>query len=205
MRKPRPIAILRFGDRGRLVLDLQRHLAALGYWVGPLNGTFGDSTRQAVYALQKAAAISPDGVVGRVTEAAIARRTRPRPRSTSGNVIEVNLRTDLLMIVRNGKLVAVFNTSPGGGYTYISGGVSAIARSPLGVFHVYRQVNGIDISPLGQLWRPKYFYGGFAVHGDSFVPPYPISHGCIRVSDEAINWIWAKNLIPLGTEVWVYF
>jgi peptidoglycan hydrolase-like protein with peptidoglycan-binding domain len=202
--KRRPTPILRLGNRGSLVLTLQRRLTALGYWLGPPNGIFGDSTRQAVYALQKAASISPDGAVGRATAAALARRTRSRPRSTSGNVIEVNLRRGLLMIVRNGRLVVILSTSTGGGYTYVSGGVTAIAKSPLGVFYIFRQVNGLDISPLGQLWRPKYFDGGFAIHGDSFVPPYPISHGCIRVSNEAINWIWANNLMPLGTKVWVY-
>jgi lipoprotein-anchoring transpeptidase ErfK/SrfK len=31
-----------------------------------------------------------------------------------------------------------------------------------------------------------------------------VSHGCSRVSDEAINWIWANNLLPIGTDVWVY-
>jgi len=24
------------------------------------------------------------------------------------------------------------------------------------------------------------------------------------VSNEAIDWIWANDLMPLGTEVWVY-
>jgi lipoprotein-anchoring transpeptidase ErfK/SrfK len=42
------------------------------------------------------------------------------------------------------------------------------------------------------------------VHGDSDVPPYPVSHGCARVSNEAIDWIWSNNLAPIGTEVWVY-
>ena len=29
----------------------------------------------------------------------------------------------------------------------------------------------------GELWRPKYFDDGFAIHGDSYVPPEPVSHG----------------------------
>jgi hypothetical protein len=24
------------------------------------------------------------------------------------------------------------------------------------------------------------------------------------VSNEAIDWIWAANIMPIGTEVWVY-
>lgn len=53
-------------------------------------------------------------------------------------------------------------------------------------------------------WRPKFFDVGFALHGDSYVPPVPVSHGCVRVSDEAIDWIWSANLAPIGTALWIY-
>jgi lipoprotein-anchoring transpeptidase ErfK/SrfK len=69
---------------------------------------------------------------------------------------------------------------------------------------MYRQVDGLVVDSLGALWRPKFFDAGFAIHGDTFVPPTPVSHGCVRVSNEAIDWIWANNLAPLGTAVWVY-
>jgi lipoprotein-anchoring transpeptidase ErfK/SrfK len=58
---------------------------------------------------------------------------------------------------------------------------------------------------LGSLWRPKYFTNdGVAFHGAASVPPYPVSHGCVRMTNAAINYVWANNLIPLGTSVWVY-
>jgi cell wall hydrolase len=72
------------------------------------------------------------------------------------------------------------------------------------VFHVYGEIDGIDVDPLGVLWRPKFFVGGYAIHGDSDVPPYPVSHGCVRISDEAIDWIWDLNVVPIGTEVWIF-
>ena len=34
--------------------------------------------------------------------------------------------------------------------------------------------------------------------------PYPASHGCVRMSNPAINFIWAANILPFGTAVWVY-
>ena len=202
--KPRPAPTLRLGETGASVLALQRRLTSLGYWLGQPNGIFADSTQQAVYALQKAASIQRDGAVGPVTAAALKRGVRPKPWKTSGYVVEVNLNDDLLMIVRNGSLVWTFNTSTGGGYTYVDEGVTAIAETPRGIFHVYRAVDGIVTDSLGQLWRPRYFDGGFAIHGDSYVPASPVSHGCVRVSNEAIDWIWANNLLPLGTKVWVY-
>jgi lipoprotein-anchoring transpeptidase ErfK/SrfK len=36
------------------------------------------------------------------------------------------------------------------------------------------------------------------------VPPFPVSHGCVRMTNAAIDWVWANNVIPIGTEVWVY-
>jgi hypothetical protein len=185
-------------------LTLQRRLTALGYWLGTPDGTFSDSTEQAVYALQKAAGISRDGIVGPQTSAALARGVVPHPRSDSGYVVEVDLSDDLIMMVDNGRLTAVLNTSTGGGCSYVEDGTTTIAATPVGILHVYRQVDGLVTDALGQLWRSKFFDSGFAIHGDSDVPPYPASHGCVRVSNEAINWIWADNVMPLGTEVWVH-
>jgi len=69
---------------------------------------------------------------------------------------------------------------------------------------VFRQVDGYDRSPLGVLYRPKYFYEGVAVHGYPSVPAYPASHGCVRVTDQAIDWLWSSGAMPIGTAVWVY-
>ena len=55
--------------------------------------------------------------------------------------------------------------------------------------------------PLGQLWRPRFFYRGIAVHGSPNIPPWPASHGCARLSNAAINMIWDKNLMPIGSTV----
>jgi len=201
---PRNHPLLRLGSKGSAVRDLQHRLSTLGYWLGPIDGLFGNLTQQAVYALQKASSLARDGVVGRLTFAALARNIRPHPRSTAGNAVEIDLRRNLLMIVRDGQLATTLNTSTGGGYAFISGGVTSIANTPRGVFAVFRQVNGMDISPLGELWRPKYFTGGFAIHGSASVPPYPVSHGCVRVSNAAMDWIWATNRMPIGAKVWVY-
>jgi peptidoglycan hydrolase-like protein with peptidoglycan-binding domain len=203
-----PANFLQEGSTGPKVLALQQRLTSLGYWLGTPNGDFGDSTQQAVYAYQKAAGIERDGIVGPKTEAALALGIRPTPRSNPGNLpgymIQVDLADDLVMFVDQGKLEYILNTSTGGGYTYNDGDGTAIAETPTGVFHTYREVDGLVTDNLGQLWMPKFFTGGFAIHGDSYVPPEPVSHGCVRVSNEAIEWIWAQNLDPIGTTVWVY-
>jgi hypothetical protein len=199
-----PPAPLGPGASGPAVLALQQRLTSLGYWLGSPDGHIGETTVQAVYALQKAAGIGRDGLVGPATSAALSQGVLPHPRSTSGQVIEVDLQRDLVMLVSNGKLGYVLNTSTGGGYRYTDQGTASQADTPVGDFHIFRQVDGMVTDNLGQLWRPKFFDSGFAVHGDSDVPPYPVSHGCVRVSNEAIDWIWSNNLAPIGTEVRVY-
>lgn len=195
---------LRRGDDGPAVLALQQRLAELGYWVGTPDGSFRNLTVQAVYALQKAAGLARDGVVGPRTRAALDRGVRPHVRSSSGRVVEIDLDRQLLMVVQDGKLRWTLNTSTGSGRVYYVDGDARLAVTPRGHFHVYSQIDGMRHSDLGFLWRPKYFRGGVAVHGYDSVPPYPASHGCVRVSDPAIDWIWEAGLMPIGTPVWVY-
>jgi Putative peptidoglycan binding domain/L,D-transpeptidase catalytic domain len=201
---PHVAPFLQLGSSGPAVQALQRRLLSLGYWLVAADGTFDDSTEQAVYAFQKAAGARRDGIVGPQTEAALDRGVVPQPRPVPGYAIEVNLESELVMFVTNSKLDWVVNTSTGGGYTYCVSGSCAIADTPVGQFSIYSEVDGTVVDALGELWRPKYFDGGFALHGDSYVPPFPVSHGCVRVSDEAIDWIWSNNLAPVGTPVWVY-
>lgn len=192
------------GDSGPVVTKFQERLASLGYWVGTPDGYFGDSTLQAVWALEKVAGLNPDGVAGPKVELALAEGVVPKVLPHKGYLIEVNLADDILTFVRNGKIVNILNVSTGGGYTYYQQGGVYVAETPTGVFHTFAAIDGMVTDSLGQLYRPRYFYSGFAIHGEGYVPPFPVSHGCVRVSDEAIDWIWASNMDPIGTTVWVY-
>jgi hypothetical protein len=179
-------------------------LSTLGYWPGKPDGKFGDSTQQAVFALQKAANIHASGTVTAATQKALDAGKRPTARSKSGTLIEVDLKRDLVLFVTKGQVKYILNTSTGGGYTFQEHGQRNVAITPKGHFKTYRVVNGPDHGPLGLLWRPRYFTGGVAIHGDSYVPARPVSHGCVRVSDAAMDWVWSTKLDPIGTTVWVY-
>jgi peptidoglycan hydrolase-like protein with peptidoglycan-binding domain len=202
--KPAPPKKLKSGAKGAEVVALQQRLAALGYWNGKADGKFGSTTQQAVFALQKAAGIGRDGTVGPKTQKALDQGVRPKARSTEGHVVEVSLKKQLLMIVDDGTVKEIFNTSTGSNEHYQYQGQTYLADTPDGRFRVGRQIDGWRHGPLGPLWRPKYFNGGIAVHGAPSVPAYPASHGCARVSISAMNWIWSNDAIPLKTRVWVY-
>ena len=201
---PKPaLETLRVGDRGPEVLALQHRLSSLGYWLGEPDGHYGGLTLQAVWALQKTAGLSRDGTVGPRTQRALDRGVRPRTR-LDGNGVDIDLGRQILMIVRGGHVRYILNTSTGGGYEYTrKDGSTATARTPKGTYRVYYSVDGQDEGFLGDMWRPRYFNGGYAVHGSPSIPPYPASHGCARVTNSAMNMIWARDFMPTGSTVLV--
>jgi peptidoglycan hydrolase-like protein with peptidoglycan-binding domain len=195
---------LKPGDSGDAVRALQEKLQSLGFWVGSVDGHYGLTTSQAVTAVQKAAGLTRDGVMGSDTRKALASGVSVSPRTTSGHWVEIDKAHQLVMLVTGGHVQTILNTSTGSGQQYTSEGHTSVANTPSGTFTISRQVDALDKGPLGDLWRPKYFNGGIALHGDGIVPAYPASHGCARISNPAIDWVWATNQAPIGTHVMVY-
>ena len=185
---------LRRGATGPDVAELQRRLVALGYLIGAEDGVFSDSTMHAVVAFQKATGLPRDGIVGPATLERLNGAARPSPRSTAGRTIEVDLDRQILLVVADGRTEWVIDASTG----------SQPGTTPIGQFRVYYEVDGYDTGPLGVLYRPKYVVRGVAVHGYASVPPWPASHGCVRVTNAAMDWIWASGAMAMGTPVWIY-
>jgi peptidoglycan hydrolase-like protein with peptidoglycan-binding domain len=176
------------------VTALQQRLQDLGYWVGTVDGAYGAGTVHAVTALQKASGLGRDGVAGPATLAVLDRAARLAPASTSGHVIEVDLRRQLVIVADGGRATWVLDASTG----------AQAGTTPTGRYRIQRQVDGDDPGPNGTLYRPKYFYQGVAVHGYPSVPPTPASHGCVRVTEPAMDMLWASGILPIGAAVWVY-
>ncbi len=185
--------MLRRGDTGPAVRSVQERLSALGYWLPAVDGRFGSGTHHAVVALQKAAGLSRDGVVGPRTRAALDAGIRPTAR-TGGNGLEVDLGRQLLLVVQDGRVTTIYDTSTG----RVSG------STPVGSHAITRQIDGYRHAPLGTLYRPKYFYRGVAFHGYTSVPNRPASHGCVRLTYPAMDHLWSTGVAPVGTSVTVY-
>jgi peptidoglycan hydrolase-like protein with peptidoglycan-binding domain len=185
---------LRPGESGQPIIDLQNRLIELGYWLGQPDAGYGDLTRQAVLAFQKAEGLGRDGIAGPETLGRLATAGRAVGRSTSGNLIEIDIARQLLLVIQNGQVQWAFNTSSGKSST----------PTPRGQYTVERQIDGYRHAELGVLYRPKYFVGGVAIHGFPSVPAYPASHACTRVSNPAMDWLWSSGVAEIGTPVWVY-
>jgi peptidoglycan hydrolase-like protein with peptidoglycan-binding domain len=197
--------ILRLGESGPDVEALQARLDELGYWHGTSDGTYGQLTRQAVMAFQKVEGLERDGEAGPATRAAVAAGVRPSPHDPTSDHIEIDLARQVLVVVEGGRTRWVLNTSTGSGEAYPSpGGGTSVATTPVGRFNVDRQIDGVRHAPLGDLYRPKYFMGGTAIHGAGEVPATPASHGCARVTNEAMDLLWSSGLAEMGTPVLVH-
>lgn len=83
--------VLRLGDRGQGVTNLQTRLQSLGYFYGNVDGVFGSETQSAVIQFQRDRGLTPDGVVGAEVYAALDNNstpgTNPPPISSNGLTI----------------------------------------------------------------------------------------------------------------------
>lgn len=75
--------ILTVGSRGSKVKTLQKNLTKLGYSTGGADGIFGNGTKKAVIAFQKAYGLTQDGIVGSATQKAIKKALETNSTSPS--------------------------------------------------------------------------------------------------------------------------
>lgn len=200
-------------NNGSDTAAVQQRLIDLGFWVNGVDGQYGLTTTQAVMAFQKYVGLEPSARVDQETAAALTdARFRAHGLADAGTLIEVDKDRQLLFFVQDGKTVWVFNTSTGNGQSYIEQDkntpgeeIEGVSITPNGLHAVTRErAEGWWEGDLGRIYRPKYFVGGVAVHGSNSIPNYPASHGCVRVSVPAMDFIWDSNLMPLGLPVWVH-
>lgn len=195
--------LLRPGDESSRVKELQTRLAALGFRPGQADGRYGPATASAVMAFEKHEGLERDGIAGPKTLARLAAPKGKGPRSTKGPRIEVDLDRQIAFIVARDGTISIINISSGSGQTYhVPGGGTDVAYTPTGNFSVIRRIDGPYRAPLGTLYRPLYFYEGWAVHGSPEVPAYPASHGCVRTANWDQDYIFPT--IPDGAPVIIY-
>ena len=177
---------LYIGSRGRAVRLLESELIAHRFALLHADSAFGDDTLEAVYALQKIAGLSRSGRMSAAAWVALGSFEPPRPR-LRGTYIEVDKTKQVLYVVRASKVTLVLPVSTG-----------ATGNTPIGIFHVYSKVPGGAV-----MYYSNYFTGAFAIHGYVDVPPYPASHGCVRVP----MWIATRlySLISLSSRVYIHY
>ena len=181
------------GSAGPSVRELERRLADLNYALLGVDSSYGQDTVDAVTAFQKVEGLPRTGRADAALWRRLARARTPRPVYGGADHVEVDKGRQVLFLVRGGEVASIVPVSTAGIAGYFT---------PEGRFAVYRKVPGLDDGPLGPLYDPSYFTGGYAIHGSPSVPPYPASHGCVRVP----MWISKRlyEILPYGEPVYVH-
>ncbi|MGH9278269.1 MAG: L,D-transpeptidase family protein [Acidimicrobiales bacterium] len=193
---------LEAGSKGPQVRTLEARLDTLHYFVGPIDETYDEQTAQAVMAFQKVNGMNRTGKLDQSTWSSITTAKDPAPLvSGGGHRVEVDIARQALFLYEGGKLSKILPVSSGNGEDYCEGGSCGTANTPRGDFKIYRQGTGWEYGPLGGLYNPQYFVGGYAIHGSLSVPAEPASHGCIRIPMGAADWF--PEHVSNGTPVHV--
>jgi hypothetical protein len=174
------------GAVGSSVRALEERLVELHYAVDRVDGVFGQDDYDAVLAFQKVSGLSRTGEVDAALWRRLQRASVPAARYR-GNHVEVDKSRQVLFEVRGGAVALVVQVSTG-----------ATGNTPVGLWHVYSRVPGWS----WVLWYPTYFLRGFAIHGYPDVPPWPASHGCVRVPMWIATRLYAMH--PYGFPIYIY-
>jgi lipoprotein-anchoring transpeptidase ErfK/SrfK len=186
------------------IFEAKEKLSALGFWLTK----DPDSYRQAIIAFQKVTDVKRSGKLTRIDFEAIQNASEFAPKEIQKLEenqlrVEVDLRRQILFVINHeNKILRILTISSGNDKEFDSEGFVRDAVTPVGRFKVYNKIKGWRKSALGLLYYPNYFLSGLAIHGSKFVPPYPDSHGCIRIPMFAAEEFY--KLAEMGTEIRVY-
>lgn len=186
------------------MLEAERLLWDLGYWIAKVDGVADASTRHAITAFQKVEGRKRTGVLSADDVKALRTAARPVAKyPESGTHIEIDVARQVLFLTDDQGIVRrILPVSTGNEKKYFDQGKWQIAHTPRGKFAITRKLDAVRKAPLGNLYYPNYFYGGVAIHGSNSIPVKPASHGCVRIprfADRAFG-----KMVPVGMTVYVY-
>ena len=176
------------GSAGSSAFELDRRLHELHYALARVDGYYGQDDVDAVFAFQKLHGLPRTGRVDARFWFELQRATIPRARYP-GTHIEISKGRQVLFVVHGGRVALVLQVSTG-----------ATGNTPLGHWRVYSKVPGFNALAM---YYSSFFVGAFAIHGYHSVPPYPASHGCVRIP----LWVAPRiySLVGYGTNVYIYW
>ena len=201
-----PSGTLSEGSSGAAVKALQQRLASLKYDPGTIDSHFGANTEDAVWAFQEINGVKVTGVIDAATKRALVhpRTYRSNDPRQDGTRIEVNQALEVLILYKKGQISLISHVSTGGGYWYNCGGGECQAVTPNGNYRTDDYMSGWVTVPLGAMYNPVFFISTvYAIHGDTYVPVFPDSHGCVRLPMFIADFFHTLVTTP-GTEVFIY-
>lgn len=185
------------------ITEARELLGQLGYWIDFEAKGLDASLHHALIAFQKIEGRKRTGTLTAQELESLRIAKRPQPREWGFAHIEVDLPRQVLFVVDCcGAILRILPISSGSGEWFTEGGRTRQAITPAGRFKVTHQIKGWRKSPLGLLYYPNYIHDGIAIHGNPAVPPFPASHGCIRIPMFAAQEF--SEMAKVGMDVIVY-
>lgn len=211
---------LHLGSHGAAVKTLQQRLAALHYYPGKIDGKFGWSTMEAVWAFKevqygKRTPPHPN-IVGPAMRRQLKHPKLPKVHKPHGGAwrVEVNKNLEVLVVYKHSKITLISHVSTAA-YSRPDGTGFV---TPNGKYRALEYLAGAvpDSKYGGYLYNPVFFIGrSYAIHGmpnptSTFsyngVPLNPASHGCVRVpmSVSRIFHNYVHTSPTRGTPIYVF-
>jgi peptidoglycan hydrolase-like protein with peptidoglycan-binding domain len=198
-----PTRVLTEGMSGADVLALQHRLAALHYWVPAYTGELSYDNVETLYAFQAINNLPMTGKVDAATGRALVSPRSYTPRDTRVPTrieVDINVNRQLLVYYKNNAIALI---------SHVSTGRVDFATTPTGTYTANIFMPGTIVVPLGVMYNPVFFISTlYAIHGDTAVPSYPDSHGCVRIpidlSKVFYKMIDVADLNGYGTQIYIY-
>ena len=132
--------IIRYGDWGEEVKDIQMKLKALGYYKGELDGRFGEQTLAAVMKFQEKNRLAMDGEVGPLTKGALNERYEEIEDKNVG-VLELGQ----IVFFRGGKARLAANAELGRNYEPGRAKITAVRLDAKHQYHLAPSMGGSTV------------------------------------------------------------
>jgi hypothetical protein len=169
----------------------EQTLQRQGYHMPQVDGRADRFSVWAIFAFEKVAGLGAHGSFGNTEWNRMVHNPRMKVRRPDlpKKHVEINIKKQLVLLVRKGKVRHVVHTSTGKPSTpLVRGTFTVYEKRP------YMQSN--------HMYKSIFFYGGYAIHGYKSIPTYPASHGCARTYNGNQDFIYPK--IDMGERVATY-
>ncbi|QLQ15934.1 MAG: murein L,D-transpeptidase [Micropruina sp.] len=205
---------INFWARGACVTLVQKQLRKLKFYSGPVNGTYGVSTINALINYQRSRGIRGTGVVAKLTWTALATKQPALPKVlpkqclTKGVVLCVDEAHRRLTYLKSGKVIKEIKIRVGGFNSHPKTKQWRVFPTANGTWKVYNKM----VSPPSENYGPGAMPYSVMFYPDMYVHYSPdfhrwgysrSSHGCVNVGSLK-DAIWFFKNTPIGAKVYTF-
>lgn len=193
------------------VYEAQSIMTQFGIPTGPTDGLWGKQTARGICAFRSIAGLPVNRKAINGKDMVALRNFKSQytsieqiaapPRDGSGTYLVADKTCQVMIYVEGGRYAKVMAISTGK-----SGSDTRVGSFPLGGTQRGWHCSGsypetcatqtagrfTPMSDFGNMYNIRHVYGGVYVHGSTSVPPYPASHGCIRVTTADSDWMFDR-------------